>query len=115
MDNVKNDKFYVDKIIDDINFIIKHTNNITKEEFESDNVINSAISFKFIQISENSRHISQETINNYPLVEWKSIVGLRNRIVHDYGNVNLTIIYKTCKENLNVLLVQLLEIRRTLN
>ena len=58
MDNVKNDKFYIDKIIDDINFIIKHTNNITIKDFESDNVINSAISFKFIQISEKIQGIS---------------------------------------------------------
>lgn len=55
MENRKNDKYYLDNIINDINFILEHTNNITYEQFINDELLNNAISFKFIQISENSK------------------------------------------------------------
>lgn len=37
-------------------------------------------------------------------IPWNSIYGLRNRIVHDYGNVDLGIIYETLKYDIPQLL-----------
>ena len=47
MDNTKNDKYYLNKIIEDIEFVINTTKNMTLEEFDNDEIINSAINFKF--------------------------------------------------------------------
>ena len=47
MDNTKNDKYYLNKIIEDIEFVINTTKNMTLEEFDNDEIINSAIHFKF--------------------------------------------------------------------
>jgi hypothetical protein len=33
MDNIKNDQYYVDKVIIEIEFLIKHTEDISKKEF----------------------------------------------------------------------------------
>ena len=38
------------------------------------------------------------------MVPWTAIYGLRNRIVHDYGSVNLDIIYSTLKDDIPELL-----------
>ena len=35
MDNVKNDKYYLEKIISDLGFIIEHTKGKTKDEIEN--------------------------------------------------------------------------------
>jgi|AntAceMinimDraft_18_1070375.scaffolds.fasta_scaffold24892_5 hypothetical protein len=35
MDNIKNDQYYVDKVIIEIEFLIKHTEDISKKEFWS--------------------------------------------------------------------------------
>ena len=35
MDNVKNDKYYIDKILVDLEFLIEHTKNLTKEDIEN--------------------------------------------------------------------------------
>ena len=52
MDNKKTSIYYLSKIVEDISFIIRKTNGITIEQFSSDEVLNCAINFKFIQISE---------------------------------------------------------------
>ncbi len=49
--------------------------------------------FRIIQISENNAHLSDDFKNKYKDISWTSIKGMRNRIVHDYGFVDMTIVY----------------------
>jgi len=56
--------------------------------------------FRFIQISEHIKKLSLDFINEHPNIPWRDIIGLRNRIVHEYGNVDLDIIYDTVKEDI---------------
>lgn len=110
MDNLKNDQYYLKKIIKDIEFSISNVKNLSLTEFSENEVINSAICFKFVQLSENSKMISSATKQIYSNIPWKMIVGLRNRIVHDYGNVQFDILYETATKDLPVLLVELTKI-----
>lgn len=32
MDNIKNDKYYLDKILENLTFVIKHTKDISQDE-----------------------------------------------------------------------------------
>jgi len=41
--------------------------------------------------------MSESFKNRKSEIPWNDIVGLRNRIVHDYGNVDLTIVFDTLK------------------
>ncbi|MBP5353582.1 MAG: DUF86 domain-containing protein [Lachnospiraceae bacterium] len=40
---------------------------------------------------------------------WLALSGLRNRIVHDYGNVDLSIVYDTLKNDIPQLMDTLRE------
>jgi uncharacterized protein with HEPN domain len=44
-----------------------------------------------------------ELLFKYDAIPWRSIIGLRNIISHDYANVNYTIIVKIIKNNLQLL------------
>ena len=39
-------------------------------------------------------------MNTYTNIPWNSIRGMRNRIVHDYENVDLSVLWGTIKESL---------------
>lgn len=103
MDNNKTPKYYIEKILKDIDFCIIHLINQSQEDFNDDEVLSSAISFKFVQISENVKKIPVSIQENYPKIPWVKISGLRNRIVHDYGSIQLDIIYNTVKNDLPIL------------
>ena len=64
------------------------------------NVDYDSFVFNLVQISENARKIS----DNYKLtrinVPWKDMIGLRNKIVHDYGHVVLDVVYDTLKNDI---------------
>lgn len=95
MDNVKNDKYYLEKIISDLGFIIEHTKGKTKDEIENNDLLVDSIMFRIIQIAENNSRLSEEFKKKYSEISWVAIKGMRNKIVHDYGVVNMVIVYDT--------------------
>ena len=97
---MKNDSYYLDKMIDDLYFIIKHTEDINQEELATNEVLLDSMLFRLIQISESAKNLSDEYKNLSTNIPWTSIYGLRNRIVHDYGNVDVSIIYETIKNDI---------------
>ncbi len=100
MDNRKDDTYYLGKIITDLEFLIRQTSGKTKEEIRDNEILVDSIMFRLIQISENSDKLTpnfKETNTNLP---WREIKGMRNRIVHDYGVVDMTIIYDTVSKDI---------------
>ena len=91
----KNDRYYLEKILNDIDFIISHMTGITQKDLESDPVLCDSMMFRLIQISENAGRLGDDLKEQNPQIPWADINGLRNRIVHDYGNVNLKIVHDT--------------------
>ena len=95
MDEQKNNKYYLIKIISDLKFIIKHTNGKSKDEIENNDLLIDSIMFRIIQISENNNHLSDDFKKKHNEIPWTAIKGMRNRIVHDYGVVSMVIVYDT--------------------
>ena len=56
----------------------------------------------------------KDFINRNLEIEWKKIVGLRNRIVHEYFGVDLQIIWQILKKDLPVFKKSLKNIRSEL-
>ena len=95
MDNNKDDQFYIGKIKTDLKFLIDHTKGKSKEEIEADEVLIDSIMFRIIQIAENNSKLSDSFKLEHKEVPWQAIKGMRNIIVHDYGFINITIVYDT--------------------
>lgn len=93
MDNIKNDNAYINKILEDLDFIIEHMDRVSYEDFAKQDLLQGAMFFRLIQISENTKCLSESYKNSKKEIDWMALTGLRNRIVHDYGNVVLNIVY----------------------
>ena len=100
MDNNKDNKYYVKKIVADLAFIIKHTTALTLADLDRNEILLDSVMFRLIQISENSDKLTADFKTYHSNIPWREIKGLRNRIVHEYGNVNLTVIYDTVKNDI---------------
>ncbi len=100
MDNRKNDKYYINKVIENIDYITKYTNNLSYDEYSDNDLIIDAVVFRLVQMVENINHISKEYKDSHPDIEWGLIVGFRNGIVHDYGKTDYTIVYEIVTEDI---------------
>ena len=56
--------------------------------------------FRLIQISENSTKLTQAFKDVHKNIPWQAIKGMRNRIVHDYGEVDFNIVYETVSKSI---------------
>lgn len=55
-------------------------------------------------IGEAASKISEEKKIKHPEVPWKDIIGMRNRLIHGYFEVNTELLWNTVKNNLPQLL-----------
>ena len=95
MDNTKNNQYYVDKILTDLKFVIDHTQGKPQQQIEGDDLLVDSIMLRVIKIAENSMKLAEEFQKKNSHIPWRAIRGMRNMIVHNYGAVDLAIVYDT--------------------
>mgnify|MGYP003442061811 CR=1 FL=1 len=100
MDNVKTDKYYFEKAINDIDAVEKYFDHKTYEEFMADSMLIDAIMFRLVQLIENIKKISPDFKASHSNIEWGNIMGFRNGIVHEYGETDYTIVYEVVSKDL---------------
>lgn len=93
MKNTKDDAYYLQKIVTDLDFIIAHMQGVSLPDLEKNEVLLDSMMFRLIQIQENAHNLTDAYKMANGSIPWTDIAGLRNRIVHDYGNVDLEVVY----------------------
>ena len=58
-------------------------------------------------VGEAANRVSEETQQYYQEIPWPQIIGMRNRLVHGYDDVNLDILWKIIQNDLPPLIEQL--------
>ena len=96
----KSNEYYLEKMEENVDFIIDHMKGVTKEQLEADPVLQDSMMLRLIQISENAKNLTDEFREKNSQIPWTDIYGLRNRIVHDYGHVDLGIVYDTLTQDI---------------
>ena len=104
MDNIKDNEFYINKIVGDLEFITEHMADVDIDELNHNEILLDSMLFRMIQISENSKHLTDKYKKARQNIPWTAMSGLRNRIVHDYGSVDLDVIFETLKYDIPGLL-----------
>lgn len=110
MDNKKDSAYYIKKIVTDLAFILEHTRGLTQQELEDNEILVDSVMFRLIQVSENSDKLTAEFKAFYSTIPWRAMKGMRNKIVHEYGNVDLAVVYDTIQNDIPELLQLLQEI-----
>lgn len=94
----KNERLYIHDIVDSIEKIEDYTKDLSFEQFSDDQKTIDAVIRNFEIIGEATKNLSNEIKFSYQDVPWKEMAGMRDKMIHDYSGVDLTIIWKTIKE-----------------
>jgi len=69
-------------------------------------LVQDAILRCFDVIGEAARATSPAAKVAYPAIPWPFMVGMRNRVIHEYHRVDLALVYKTVRDDLPGLIAQ---------
>ncbi|MDG2991763.1 DUF86 domain-containing protein [Candidatus Synechococcus calcipolaris G9] len=65
------------------------------ETFELDLMRQAAVTRQFEIIGEAARRISPETQASISTIPWSKVIGMRNRLIHEYDDLDIEIIWDT--------------------
>ena len=104
MDN--RDKLILKKISDHIKAVIRYCKDChSLDDFQSDPMRVEACVFNLMQIGELSKtELSEDAKSQIKAIPWKQLYGMRNRIVHGYSGVDMSIVWDTIHDDLPSLL-----------
>ena len=86
-------------IRDSIRDIRLFVQTMTYEEFTEDRKTINAVIRSLEIIGEATKKIPPDIRNKYPLVPWKEIAGMRDKLIHEYFGVDLSIIWETIQHD----------------
>jgi|CZCB01.1.fsa_nt_gi uncharacterized protein with HEPN domain len=91
---------YLEDIIHCIEKIEQYTEKLSYEEFTKNSLVIDAVIRNLEVIGEATRNVPEEITQHYPDVPWKSMIGLRNILIHEYFGVDLEIVWEIIKYDL---------------
>jgi len=72
----------------------------TRLDLDTDRMLCLSLVHPLEIIGEAAVAISLEFQEKYSQIPWSGIVGMRNRLIHGYYDINLDIVWETVKENI---------------
>ncbi|GAG22663.1 unnamed protein product, partial [marine sediment metagenome] len=79
----------------------------SRADLDTDRKLNLSLVRLLEIIGEAARGLSQEFRQEHPDLPWKSMVGIRDRLIHGYFDINLDVVWQTVTEDLPPLIAQL--------
>ena len=83
---------------------------LSKETFLADRRTQQAVTMSLVIIGEAATKIMERDsafVQSHPEVQWQSLRGMRNRMVHGYFDINLDVVWDTVHQDLPTLAQQM--------
>ena len=112
MTHTDRDQTYISHMIECIQRIESYVNT-DKESFTNSELLQDAVTRVLQVMSESSQRLSEQAKGKCPEIDWRSISGFRNILVHDYlGGIDNELIWQVIKQELPSLKAALLKLQR---
>lgn len=87
--------------------IMNYTAQCSKDNFVENVQLQDSVIRRLLVIAEAARRVSQTTRQTLPNISWQEINGMRNRLVHEYDDVSLNIVWDVVQNEIPKLIAEL--------
>ena len=96
-------QLYLRDILEAIERIESYVKGRSFEQFSKDTLVIDAVVRNFEIIGEATKHIPAEIKQDHPLIKWKEMAGMRDKLAHEYFGVDVEILWRTSTNRLSTL------------
>lgn len=93
--------------------IIKFSQGKSRSDLEKDPILELALVRLTEIIGEAATRISKDFRDKFSSIPWENIIGMRNRVVHAYYDINLDRVWDTITDDIPSLITELEKITST--
>lgn len=90
----KDDSVYLHHILDAFEQIESYTNGVSYDDFAENRLLQDGVIRQLEVMGEAARNITEDLRSAHSNIPWRQMIGLRNRMIHAYFNINLQIIWE---------------------
>ncbi|HEY7341083.1 MAG TPA: DUF86 domain-containing protein [Ktedonobacterales bacterium] len=112
---LRDPRIILDEILASIAMIQSYLAQVTQDEFMAQPLIQDGVVRRLEIIGEAATQLPADLKARFTAVEWRAMTTMRNRLIHGYFAVNLTIVWDTIQRDLPVLETQIRAIRAQLD
>ena len=91
---------YIEDILMAINHVYEYTHGYSFDDFSKDHKTIYAVVRNFEIIGEAANKIPKEFTVLNPEIPWEKMIGMRNKMIHEYTGVDASILWQTIQEDL---------------
>lgn len=84
-----------------------HAKGRTRSDLDSDRQLVHSLVRCLEIIGEAASRVTPEFRETHPDIAWVDIIGMRNRLIHAYFDMNLNVVWRTVTEELSPLIAEL--------
>lgn len=97
---MKDPKVFIGHIIESIELIEEYSEDLTTDKFKRNIALQDAIIRRLEIIGEAVKNIPTSFKAKYPEIPWKQMAGMRDVLIHEYFDVDLSLTWSVVKREL---------------
>jgi uncharacterized protein with HEPN domain len=91
---------YVSDILENMDNATRFVAVLTFEQMKSDRKTAYALIRCFEIIGEAAKNVPQDTRDTYPAIPWRTMTGMRDKMIHAYFGIDYETVWKAVIENI---------------
>ena len=92
---------YIRHILDEIDYIRSQLPDLDFESFRENDTLKRAFVRSLEIIGEAAKKVSQDVRDQQPEIEWRKIMGMRDKLIHNYFGVDYIIVWDVATTKLS--------------